>query len=97
MSMPEIPPATPEGRLSFPREPASSFAMEAPLADLSAACAEAEAAGNARLADARPILEGPQGFGLDGYDVQSGSAHGWPAGMEPPAYETPLHPGPHAG
>lgn len=97
MSMPEIPPATPEGRLSFPRVPVSSFAMEAELPDLGAACAAAEAEGNARLEAARPILEGPQGSGAGGYNVESGGAAGWPTGMMPPAYETPLHPGPHAG
>jgi hypothetical protein len=97
MTIPGIPPATPEGRRSYPRTPVSSFAMEAELPDLGAACAAAEAAGNGRLADARPILEGPQGFGMDGYNVESGSAYGWPTDMEPPAYETPLYPGPHGG
>lgn len=94
--MADIPPATPEGRLSFPRVPVSSFGP-APLEDLGAACAAAEAEGKARLADAAPLLEGPQGFGIGGYNIESGSSAGWPTGMEPPAYETPLYPGPHGG
>lgn len=97
MSVPEIPPATPEGRRSFPRTPVASFPGDAPLDDLTAACAEAEAAGNARLAAAGPIVNSPAGYGADGFSIEEGSAHGWPTNMEPPAYETPLHPGPHGG
>lgn len=97
MSVPMIPPATPQGRLSFPRGQVSSFATEAPQDDLAAACAAAEAAGTARLEAAAPILAGPQGFGIGGYNVEEGFSAGWPTDMEPPAYETPLRPGPHGG
>lgn len=97
MSVPMIPPATPEGRLSFPRTPVASFPGDAPLDDLGAACAAAEATGVARLEAAGPILHGPQGFGIGGYNVEEGFSGGWPTDMEPPAYETPLRPGPHGG
>jgi hypothetical protein len=97
MTVPSIPPPTPEGRMSYPQTPVAPSGS-APLEDLSAACADAEAAGNGRLAAAAPILEGPAGFGIGGYNVEEGSAHGWPTDMEPDGgYETPLHPGPHGG
>jgi hypothetical protein len=97
MSVPDIPPATPEGRMSFPRTPVVSFPGDAPLDDLAAACAAAEAAGTARLAAAGPIVNSPAGYGSDGFNIEEGSAYGWPTDMEPPAYETPLRPGPHGG
>jgi len=83
--------------MSYPKVPAQEF-TSVPLPDVSAACDEAVAAGNGRLAAAAPILEGPAGFGIGGYNVEEGSAHGWPTDMEPDGgYETPLHPGPHGG
>jgi len=105
VSVPEIPPATPEGRRSYPRGAVSSFAMEAPLPDVQAAFDAAVADGGAgflypespRIAEARTLLESPQGFGLGGFNIESGASAGWPTDMEPPAYETPLHPGPHGG
>jgi hypothetical protein len=95
VTVPSIPPATPEARMAFPRVPVQSF-DEAPLEDLGAAVAAAVAEGNARLAAAGPILNSAAGYGADGFNIEEGSAHGWPTDMEPPPYETPLHPGPHA-
>ena len=50
-----------------------------------------------RITQAKTLLESPQGFGLGGFNIESGAAAGWPTDMEPPPYETPLHPGPHGG
>ena len=58
----------------------------ADLLDLSAVTADAVAAGQAWAASAGQILDSPQGFGLDGYqvhgDTPAGAAHGhWPTDM----------------
>lgn len=105
MSVPMIPPPTPEGRMSFPKVPVQSF-ESVPLPDVQGAFDQANAAGGTgvlypmspRIAEAREMLESPPGFGSEGFDIQSGASAGWPTDMEPPAdYETPLHPGPHGG
>jgi hypothetical protein len=96
MTVPDIPPPTAEARLAFPQVPVQPFVTE-PLPDLAAACAQAQAQGEARLEAARPILDSAAGYGADGFNIEEGSAHGWPADMEPPPYETPLRPGPHGG
>jgi len=36
-----------------------------------------------RIADARTLLESPQGFGLDGFDITGGFHGDWPANVEP--------------
>lgn len=91
-----IPSPTPEGRMSFPRVPVQEFSA-APLEDLAAAVQDATSEGNARLMAAGPILNSDAGYGAGGFSIEEGSAHGWPTGMEPPDYETPLRPGPHGG
>lgn len=96
MSVPMIPPATPEGRMSFPKVPVQEF-TSVPLPDVAGETAAAVAAGNARLEAARPLLESAAGYGSDGFNIEEGSSAGWPTDMEPPDYETPLHPGPHGG
>lgn len=105
MTVPSIPPATPEGRMSYPKVPVQEF-TGVPLPDVQGAFDQAIAEGGAgviypmsdRIAEAKSLLESPQGFGADGYDISSGAAYGWPADVEPPeGYETPLRPGPHGG
>lgn len=105
MSVPMIPPPTPEARLAFPQVPVQSFVTE-PLPDCQPAFDQSVAEGGSgvlypmspRIAEAEALLSSPQGYGLAGYNIESGASAGWPTDMEPPGdYETPLHPGPHGG
>jgi len=58
--------------------------MSGPLENLAAMAAAAESAANGpRQAQARSLLESPQGFGLDGYDIFAGYSGTWPADVEP--------------
>ena len=82
---------TPHGRGPAP------YDIQAPQADLSAAV---EAAGRLtgagvvyprgpRQAQTEALLSSPQGFGLDGYDIDAGyhgggGDDGWPNNVEPP-------------
>ena len=36
-----------------------------------------------RIAQAKTLLESPQGFGVDGYDIDAGWHGGWPSDVEP--------------
>ena len=36
-----------------------------------------------RIAEARELLESPQGYGAAGFDIQSGATAGWPNDVEP--------------
>ncbi len=38
-----------------------------------------------RISQARTLLESPQGFGSDGFDVDGGWHGGWPSDVEPDA------------
>jgi hypothetical protein len=104
MTVPSIPPATPEGRRGFPQVPVQSF-MSEPLPDVQPAFDQAVAEGGTgvlypmspRIEAARQLLESPQGYGAGGFNIEAGASAGWPTDMEPPPYETPLHPGPHGG
>lgn len=104
MSVPMIPPPTPEARLAFPQVPVQEF-ESVPLPDVQGAFDQAVAQGGAgvlypvspRIAQAETLLASPQGFGADGFNIEGGASAGWPTDMEPPPYETPLHPGPHGG
>jgi hypothetical protein len=70
--------------------PVQAF-QSVPLPDLTAAVDAAGAVAGAgivypvsdRQDEAQAILESPQGAGLDGQDVLSGGAAGWPADIEP--------------
>jgi hypothetical protein len=102
MTVPDIPDATPEGRMSYPKTPVQSF-TGVPLPDVQAAFDQAITDGGSgvlypmspRIAEAKTLLESPQGFGAGGFDIDSGASAGWPTGVEPPeGYETPLRPGP---
>jgi hypothetical protein len=104
MTVPDIPDATPEGRMSYPKTPVQSFTgVPLPSEEVQAAFDQAIAEGGSgvlypmspRIAEAKALLESPQGFGAAGYDISSGAAGGWPTDVEPPeGYETPLRPGP---
>ncbi len=104
MSIPMIPPPTPEARLAFPQVPVQEF-ESVPLPDVQGPFDKSVAAGGAgvlypmsdRISEAETLLSSPQGFGGAGVNIEGGASAGWPTGMEPPAYETPLHPGPHGG
>jgi hypothetical protein len=64
--------------------PVQPMDIAAPQDDLSALAAAAESVANGpRQEEARQLLESPQGAGLDGQDVMSGFAAGWPADTEP--------------
>jgi hypothetical protein len=102
MSVPMIPPPTPEARKAWPQTPVQSF-LEAPLPDCQGPFDEAIAEGAAgimhpmspRIAEAKAVMESPAGYGA--FSIQDGESAGWPTDMTPPPYETPLHPGPHGG
>ena len=82
---------TPHGRGPAP------YDIQAPLPDgaIGAAFSEAIALGGAgvlypmseRIAQAKTLLESPQGFGSDGFDVDAGwhggGGDGWPSDVEP--------------
>jgi hypothetical protein len=76
---------TPHGRGPAP------YDIQAPLDDLSGACAEAEAVWGAgtlnprgpREQQAAQLMDSAQGFGLDGFDVDAGWHGSWPANVEP--------------
>ena len=67
--------------------------IQAPLSDgeITAAFGESIALGGAgvlypmseRIAQAKTLLESPQGFGSDGFDVDGGWHGGWPSDVEP--------------
>jgi hypothetical protein len=62
--------------------------MSGPLEDLSAMTAAAESLANGpRQAQAETLLTSPQGFGIDGYDIDAGYSGGggedWPNNVEP--------------
>lgn len=107
MTVPDIPAPTPEARKAYPKTPVQSFVTEPlPQAEVQAAFDASLAEGAAgilhpmspRIEEAKTLLESPAGFGLDGFDISSGAAAGWPTDVEPPeGYETPLRPGPHGG
>ena len=62
--------------------------IQAPLQDLSAIAAEAEAAGHAYQAGAAQWADSPQGAGLDGWTLQgdhpAGADGSWPVDMSFP-------------
>lgn len=82
---------TPHGRGPAP------YDLQAPLSDgeISGAFNDANATGGAgvlypmgpRIAAAKTLLESPQGFGSDGFDIfggyHQGGGDGWPADVEP--------------
>jgi hypothetical protein len=105
MTVPDIPAPTPEARMAYPKTPVQEF-TGVPLPDVQGAFDQAIADGGSgvlypmsdRITEAETLLNSPQGFGIDGFNIESGASAGWPTDMEPPGdYETPLHPGPHGG
>ena len=94
MITPSDSPSSPEHYAEVAVQPMN---IQAPLADgeVTAAFNEANAAGGAgflypmseRISQARQLLESPQGFGVDGFDVDGGwhggGGDGWPANVEP--------------
>ena len=84
---------TPHGRGPAPYDIQAAL----PSDEVAAAFSEANALGGTgvlypmseRIAQAREMLESPQGFGLDGFDVVGGwhgggGDNGWPNNPEPP-------------
>ena len=79
------------------------YSITAPLEDLSGVVAAAGALTGAgvvypqspRQAASAVMLDSPEGFGLDGYDIQQGYSGtgdgpgGWPNDVEPTLYNTP--------
>jgi hypothetical protein len=69
----------------------SGFDIQAPLPDVTGVFNEANMAGgqgvlyprSERQDQTKALMESVQGFGLDGYDVDAGSAFGWPTNVEP--------------
>jgi len=69
------------------------YDIQAPLSDgeIGAAFAEANAVGGAgalypqgpRQAQTEAMIQSPQGFASGGYDIDAGSAFGWPNDVEP--------------
>jgi hypothetical protein len=65
--------------------------IQAPVPDVTGAFDAANADAGAgvlypqseRQREARQLLESPQGFGLGGFDIDAGSAYGWPNNVEP--------------
>lgn len=78
---------TPHGRGPAPYDIQAAL----PQAEVTAAFDRAVAEGGAgvlypvspRIAQARQLLESPQGFGLGGFDVDAGASEGWPNNIEP--------------
>ena len=76
---------TPHGRGPAP------YDIQAPQAGLSGVVDAAGALGGAgvlyqfgpREQQARELMDSPQGFGLDGFDVDAGWHGSWPANVEP--------------
>lgn len=71
--------------------PVQDANIQAPQADLSAEFNAANAVAGAgflypqgpRQAMTEALLSSPQGFAVEGYDIDSGSAPGWPTNVEP--------------
>jgi hypothetical protein len=69
----------------------SGFDIQAPPPDVTGAFNEANATAgqgvlyprSERQDQAKALLESVQGFAVDGYDVDAGSAFGWPGNVEP--------------
>jgi len=65
--------------------------IQAPLMDgeISSAAGGATSAASARQAEARTLLESPQGFATGGYDIDAGyhgdGGESWPANIKPGA------------
>ena len=87
------PPDSPSSPENFAQVPTSQMNIQAPLSDgeIGAAFDASIAVGGAgalypqgpRQAQTAALLESPQGFASGGYDIDAGSAFGWPNDVEP--------------
>jgi hypothetical protein len=88
-------PDTPSSPSNFAQVATSQTNIQAPLADgeIGAAFDQANADGgngvlypmSERIMQAKTLLQSPQGFGSDGFDVDAGATAGWPNDVEPNA------------
>ncbi len=70
---------------------AAPYDIQAPQADLSGTFDAANALAGAgvlypqseRQQETRQLLESPPGFAVGGFDIDAGSAYGWPNNVEP--------------
>jgi hypothetical protein len=86
---------TPSDSASAPEQyaavPVQEFDIQAPQADLSAPFGAANAVAGAgvlypqgpRQAMTEALLTSPQGFAVEGYDIDAGGEAGWPTNVEP--------------
>jgi hypothetical protein len=86
---------TPSDSASAPAEynavPVQDMNIQAPQDDLSGVFNAANAVAGAgvlypqgpRQAQTETLLSSPQGFATEGYDIDAGSAPGWPNNVEP--------------
>lgn len=86
---------TPSDSASAPSQydavPVQDMNIQAPQADLSGAFNAANAVAGAgvlypvgpRQAQTETLLSSPQGFAIEGYDIDAGSTSGWPSNIEP--------------
>jgi hypothetical protein len=86
---------TPSDSASAPAEynavPVQDMNIQAPQDDLSGVFNAANAVAGAgvlytqgpRQAQTETLLSSPQGFATEGYDIDAGSAAGWPNNVEP--------------
>jgi hypothetical protein len=86
---------TPSDSASAPAEynavPVQDMNIQAPQDDLSGVFNAANAVAGAgvlytqgpRQAQTEALLSSPQGFATEGYDIDAGSAAGWPTNVEP--------------
>jgi hypothetical protein len=82
--MPVTPSDSPAAPAQYADVAVSSFNIQAPQDDLTAAVNEAEAvAGGPRQAQTNALLSSPRGFATGGYSVDAGYPGTWGTDMEP--------------
>jgi hypothetical protein len=88
MITPSDTPSSPE---NYAGVPVQEMNIQAPAPDVSGALSQANADAGAgvlypqstRQSETRQLLESPAGFASDGFDIDAGSAFGWPNNVEP--------------
>jgi hypothetical protein len=91
MITPSDSPSSPSNYAAVPVQPMDIQAAS-PIAEVTAAFDTSIAEGGSgvlypmspRIAEARELLQSPQGYGTGGFSIQSGASHGWPTDVMPP-------------